>query len=292
MGERGHTVHVVGDRTKTLNSLGRAVAVLGVSPRWTSFVPLDLDGYDDASASRALKAPIVRVWFDDEQGLTLQLSDQGFGLGEISLPCDGANDGDRALLQHLVALKALTADGRDAILAKMGEGEAARAWVMAHGVERAMELPAFDPVPTTVSGDALLALLPEGATVIEAKAKKPRAKAAPVASDAAPTRAWSEAERRTVDLHVTYWSRVWSPNDWALYKRYKKHLAPSERADVDRLCDAVAEGDDDALRERVSAVLARVWDREDWDAVIRDPKLAAGEGDDARALWAEALAAD
>jgi hypothetical protein len=66
-------------------------------------------------------------------------------------------------------------------------------------------------------------------------------------------------------------------NNFKLYNRYKKHLPAPERPDVDRLCDAVARGDTAAIQKSVESILGRIWTSEEWDKVIRDPKLVDGD---------------
>ncbi|APR82874.1 Hypothetical protein A7982_08223 [Minicystis rosea] len=86
-------------------------------------------------------------------------------------------------------------------------------------------------------------------------------------------RAWTPEERAVVDLHVHYWTHVWSMNNFTLYNRYKKHLPAPARREADRLANAAALGNDEEIRGIVEGILEQTWDKEDWSTFIRSPKL-------------------
>ncbi len=299
MGERGHTVHVldakVGDN---LAQIGHRVAVLGSNKRWTTFVPTDASAFDGGNASKILDRPLVHVWFDDDAGVSLQVYASGDFVGELSLPSEDAevSESDLAFTETLEELGVLSRVQRAALLKRMSDAAELREWTMKHGLEKLLELPFYDPMPTDLPERELLELLPEAVTVLEtkkaSKARSAKAKArTPKAAGASkpmppPKESWSEKERATLDLHCEYWATVFSMNNWKLYNRYKKHLPADQRRDVDQLCEAVATGDDDQLHQLVKGILARIWPCEDWDAVIRDPALIDSDGD----VWEEWLA--
>lgn len=296
MGERGHTIHMQGgDGAAALPVLGMKVAVLGTNERWTSFVPVLSAAFDSADASRALDGVLLHVWFDHELGVSVRVYASGALVGEISLPGnddDEVTSQDLALLEKLQHLEILTKAERTALLKHMADTDALRAWTMEHGVEKVLGLPFIDPLPTDVSEETLLSLLPKGAQLIDGGAAGPSSRRKP--ANAAPSAAssagatgeraiktsWTPQEKQTLALHCSYWADVWSMNNFRLYNCYKKHLRAAERPDVDRLCDAVARGDSAAIQKSVEGILARIWSAEDWDKVIRDRKLVDGDDDE------------
>jgi hypothetical protein len=274
MGERGHTVHVLdGKIGEGLARIG-PVAVLGSNERWTTFVPSDASTFDASDASKVLDRPLVHVWFDDDGGVSSQVYASGDFVGELSLPSDEADvtESDLAFAEKLEDLGILSRVQRAALLKRISNPAGLREWTMKHGLEKLLELPFYDPMP-----------------VLEAekkprKAKAEKAKARTTASS--PKESWTEKEIATVDLHREYWATVFSMNNWKLYNRYKKHLPADRRREVDELCNAVAMGDDEQVRQLVKGILARIWSCEDWDAIIRAPALVDGDED----AWVEWLA--
>lgn len=299
MGERGHTVHVLdGKLGEALAEVGHRLAVLGSNERWTTFVPTNASTFDDGGASKVLARPLVHVWFDDDAGVSLQAYRSGDFVGELSLPSEDAevSESDFAFTERLEELDILSRVQRAALLKRMSEPAGLREWTMAHGLEKLLGLPFYDPMPSDLPERELLELLPEAAKVLEAKTAsktrstkgKPRTRKTPAGNKPMPPpkASWSDEEKATLDLHCEYWSTVFSMNNWKLYSRYKKHLPADQRRDVDELCNAVATGDDEALPRLVTGILARIWPCEDWDAVIRDPALVDGDDD----VWEEWLA--
>lgn len=282
MGDRGHTLHVLdGDAAAALakSGLGR-IAMLGRNARWTSFVPLDLSSFDGERVSEVVARVLLHIWFDDDLGIVLQVYDGGVFVGELALPpTDGVSDADRAFLGTLEALGVVTRKAGRALLDRLDGGDDLLAWVMRHGVEKLLGVPYHDALPPDVSEATLRELLPRDAIILEpqqAPKATARARRTPAAAASrAQKTSWTDEERATVDRHVVYWAELWSMNGWKLYNRYKKHLPANQRRDVDRLCTAVAvDGDAGVIREQVTSILARIWDREDWEKIIRDPKLA------------------
>lgn len=103
----------------------------------------------------------------------------------------------------------------------------------------------------------------------------------------AKTRAWTPRERAIVDLHQHYLTQVWSANDWKVYTQYKKHLAPEHRHEVDRVLDLIESGQVAAFRALHETILATIWDREDWLALLEDPKIVLidFDNDEVRMGW-------
>jgi hypothetical protein len=64
-----------------------------------------------------------------------------------------------------------------------------------------------------------------------------------------------------------------------LLQSLQEHLPAGERRDVDALCGAVASSDEDKIRLLVESSLARVWNADDWAAVIRSPTTGGAPQD-------------
>ncbi len=301
MGKRGHTIHVLDGRAHdALLGVGHRVAVLGTNERWTSFVPMDASMFDCRPASKALDRAILQAWFDDDLGVVIRVFSSGAFVGELALPgeADGeVTEADGELVEKLVELEVLSRVQRATLLKRMSNANGLRAWTMKHGVEKLLDLPFYDPMPSHLPESQLRTLLPEAAMVLEpatanrtkTKARKPKGTVVASLAMSPPKVSWNERESATVDLHSEYWSTVFSMNNWKLYNRYKKHLPADQRRNVDELCNAVAMGNDD-VADRVRGILARVWECEDWNAVIREPKLIDGDDDVWRA-WLKHVSA-
>lgn len=307
MGERGHTVHVLGGELgEELAHVGYRVAFLGSNERWTTFVPTDVSVFDGGHASKVLDRPVVHLWFDDDYGVAVQVYAAGDFVGELSLPLENdiedteVSESDVAFAETLEGLGVLNGMQRATLLNRMSDPAGLREWTLKHGFEKLLEMPFYDPIPTDLPERELLNLLPEAATVLEskkasktksAKTKARMPKAAVTSTPMPPPKeSWSETERATLDLHCEYWASVFSMNNWKLYYRYKKHLPAEQRGDVDELCNAIAkgyyDGDYDEVHQLVKGILARIWSCEDWDAVIRDPALIDGD----KSVWQDWLA--
>jgi hypothetical protein len=292
MGERGHSVHLLdGTVGEGMARIGHRVAILGANERWTTFVPTKTSSFDGAQASTLLDRPLLQVWFDDDAGVSLLAYAEGEQVGELSLPNEGyeSAESDLVFVQTLETLGVLSRKQRASLLKRLAAPTTLHRWTMRHGLEKLLALPFYVPVPSDVPERTLLELLPVDAIVLEGKkvkAKTSKTKSrTPTPAVATPTKeTWSRDEKATLDLHAEYWATVFSMNNWKLYNRYKKHLPAAERSDVDRLCSAVATGDDNAIHRLAKEILARIWACEDWNAVIRDPALIDGD-DDAWKEW-------
>jgi len=260
--------------------------------RWTTFVPMDGSTFSCGRVSKVLDRAVLEVWFDDDIGVVIKVYASGDFVGELSLLGEDGDvtEADLELVRKLEDLEVLSRSQRAALLARMSHTDGLRDWTTKHGLEKLLDLPFYKPMPSGLPESALRDLFPGTATVLEptnarsakaSKAKARRPKAAPAASQTAtpPKESWTAQQRVTLELHVEYWATVFSTNNWKLYNRYKKHLPADQRRDVDELCNAVGMGNEDEVADRVKSILARIWSCEDWDAVIRDPRLIDSEGD-------------
>jgi len=293
MGGRGHTLHVPDSHASgALRRIGHRIAILGSNERWTSFLPVDAADFDDERASAALDHPILHIWFDDDSGVVLQVYAAGNLVGEFSLPGDEPSSADLELLQKLETLGILTSTQRAALIDRISMADGYNEWTLAHGLEKLLELPFYLPIPDELSESELRSMLPEIAILTPLKKSRkapprtPKQTTPSSRTHHARKESWSEQEMATVALHCEYWSTIFSLNNWTLYHRYKKHLPADQRRDVDLLAEFIAKFDDnDEVMRRVQDILARIWDCEDWDAFIRDPKLEDGD----EPVWQEWL---
>ncbi len=286
MGERGHTLHVRdGHAGDALKRIGHRIAILGSNERWTSFVPVDAASFDDEVASAALHHPVLHIWFDDELGVVIHVYLAGHLVGELSLSGDEPSTADLELIQKLEAMAILTGAQRAALIDRISTARECDEWALAHGLEKLLELPFYLPIPIDVSESELRSLVPEVVIITPPQKSKKNAtsrlrKQTTSSSGTRPARkeSWSEKEMATVVLHCEYWCTIFNANNWNLYNRYKKHLPADQRRDVDALCDVIfTHGDKNEAMRRILDILARIWDCEDWDAFIRDPKLIDGD---------------
>jgi hypothetical protein len=104
------------------------------------------------------------------------------------------------------------------------------------------------------------------------------------------TRTWSPRERAIIDLHFHYLANVWALNDWKVYYRYKKHLPPESRFEVDTLVDLMMRGQPTLMREKLESIFAAVWDADDWLAVIANEELAGDLDVEDRNAWRQRVA--
>ncbi len=292
MGQRGQVVHVRGARgARLLGGVNVPCALLAANRRWASFVPLAGGELDAASVAAGAGADVVRVWFDDDAGVVLQLTGADGFAGELSVRRreeGGASAEDQRFVGALVGRKLLSAAAAKRFVARLAEPPSSRdAWADDHGVEQLFGFPFVRPIPVEADRALLLQLVPE-ATFVSPQLAAAGPSRAPSEKPAAPSPppALPDAAGPVLALHVYYWTNVWSMNTWSLYNRYKKHLPASERRDVDALVDAVGRGSPEEIPERVTSILARIWAAEDWDAVIRSPALDDdGSGEDELRAW-------
>jgi hypothetical protein len=198
----------------------------------------------------------VEVWFDDDAGVTLRITGADGFAGELSVPFfddGGSGAEDERFIDALVGRKLLTAVAGRTLKSRLKDPPQKRdAWVRDHGVEKVFRFPLEESPPARAAA---------AAQRDDHTAPVPRRHRLP------------DEARPTIDLHVFYWTEVWSMNVWALANRYKKHLPAADRRQVDQLCNAVAMGNTDEISARVEQILTQTWQAEDWAAFIRSPKL-------------------
>ena len=235
--------------------------VLGYNKQWTSlFVPDGAD-VDVAKLAAAERTDFVEVWFDDDEGVTVRVAGADGFAGELSVSL--ANDGgaaveDQRFIDALVSRKLLRPGAARTLKARLKDpAEKRDAWIREHGVEAAFAFPEPEPEEEPRSKVA------DGGE-IDWTQPIPRRYRLP------------EAVRPTLDLHVFYWTEVWSLNANALYHRYRKHLSAADRMLADELCNAAAMGNTEEIPARVEYILQTTWQAEDWAAFIRSPKLDDG----------------
>ncbi len=171
-------------------------------------------------------------------------------------------------------------------------------WLADHGVETALGVAEPAPLPVPCSATQLAELVPNAKIVGSKRSGRKPAKAKPAVPKKRKQPTRSSAATATVDpavlaLHTRYWSEIFQMNGWKLYARYKKYLPAERRREVDQLCNLVALGSDpDEIEHAVKAILTTIWTADDWNAAIRDPRLAADEplDPDQLAEWQRRLA--
>jgi len=273
MGERGRVVHLRRTGVALLRT-DFSGTVLGHNTRWTSLVPADGADFDPEALAAAEGADVAQIWFDDDAGVTLQVAGVDGFAGELSVPFfeeDVSGVEDERFVDALAARDLLKPAAARTLKARLKDPAAKRDdWVRAHGVEEAFGFPTAEVLPV--------------------KPAPARASASPSEDDwtqPLPRRYRLPAEARpTLDLHVFYWTDVWSMNSWTLSNRYKKHLPAADRGLVDELCNAAAMGNADEIPSRVEHILQKTWQAEDWATFIRSPKLDdSGTDDDTARRW-------
>jgi hypothetical protein len=299
MGRRGASYHVRGKHpAKTFEHLGTPCAVLASNRSWTSFAPLGDPPAGD-TLSRALAAPVLVIWSDDDVGTSLDFCAPDGWSAELPIPL-GVKPGppgpaDRELLAHLVKAGILTRARGAKLAAQLARGPR-DAWLECNGVEKVLGVPFADPLPVPLS-EPLLRRLGISAKIVQPVRRAKRAVRPKVTAKAkrpVPSAKGATVDAHVLALHVHYWTELFQMNGWKLYNRYKKHLPAERRREVDQLCNHVAMGSDVAEVQRaVERILATIWTADDWDAAIRDPELVAVEPLDAsqRADWQRRLAA-
>ncbi len=303
MGRRGASFHVRGNHSpKAFEHLGTPCVVLASNRSWTSFAPLG-DPPTGDTLSRALAAPVLEIWSDDDAGTTLAFFAPDGWSAELSIPLgvepEPPGTADRALLTRLAKAGIVTRARGTKLVAQLARGPR-DAWLEGNGVEKLLGVPFADPLPVPLS-EPLLRQLGISARIVQparrtARAVRPAGKAKSLAKPK-PKRTLTSAPSATVDaqalaLHVHYWTELFQMNGWKLYNRYKKHLPAERRREVDQLCNHVAMGSDGAeIQRAVEQILASIWTADDWDAAIRDPELVEAEPLDAsqRADWQRRL---
>jgi hypothetical protein len=287
MGTSGHVLH-----TRTpLEAIGEATgvpcALLASNRKWISFIPIARADID-AIAAKA-HADVVDLWFDDDSGVVLRVHGPSGFLGELSFPFHEDRSGptveDTRFLEVLVRRGILTERAAEKLAGHLQSVSGKRErWIQQHGVERVFGFAFVEPIPDGATFEQVLELAPDatlsaprgGRAERQGQSKRKRAATESEVSRSRPPagrRTWSPQERSIVNLHIRYWSCVFSMNNWTLYKLYKKHLPAPDRREVDALGNAVLLGNDEEIRDRVERILAKIWAATNWDDVIRSPKL-------------------
>ena len=229
--------------------------------KWTPVAVGDGADLDPGALAAGERADVVQVWFDDDAGVTVQVAGADGFAGELSVPL--ADDGgsgaeDERFIDALAGRKLLTTAGARTLKSRLQDPPAKRdAWVLGHGLEKAFKFPPAASAPARTAAAPARAPYDHD----DNTAPVPRRHRLP------------EEARPTIDLHVFYWTDVWSMNSWTLANRYKKHLPAADRRQVDELCNAVALGNTREIPNRVERILTQTWQAEDWAAFIRNPKL-------------------
>jgi hypothetical protein len=301
MGRRGASYHVRGTHsTKAFELLGTPCVVLASNRSWTSFAPFG-DPPPGEALARALAAPVLEIWSDDDAGATLAFFAPDGWSAELSIPLDVEPEppgtADRALLARLAKTGIVPRARGTKLAAQLARGRRG-AWLAGNGVEKLLGVPFEDPLPVPLS-EPLLRRLGISATIVRpaGRTARPRATAKATAKAKAkrtvPSAPRAKVDAQVLALHVHYWAELFQMNGWKLYNRYKKHLPAERRREVDELCNHVAMGSDgEVIQRAVEQILATIWTADDWDAAIRDPELVAAEPLDARqrADWQRRLA--
>jgi hypothetical protein len=302
MGRRGASYHVRGKHsTKAFERIGTPCVVLASNRSWTSFAPLGDPPTGDA-LSRALGAPVLQIWSDDDAGTTLVFFSPDGWSGELPIVRGAESEPpgteDRAILSRLANARIVTHTQVRKLAAQLVRGPR-DAWLDNNGVEKLLGLPFADPLPVPLSEPQLRDLGISASVTQPARAKRTPLLRVPARAPRGVRRTnTTRATPALVDaqvlaLHVHYWTELFQMNGWKLYNRYKKHLPAERRREVDELCNHVAMGEADSIQRSVEQILATIWKADDWDAAIRDPELVSAEPLDARqrADWQHRLAA-
>lgn len=295
MGRRGVIYHVRGKHpAAAFERLGKRTALLASNRSWTSFVPIGRMPSGEAMA-RALGAPVLAIWSDDDHGTNLDFFTPDGWNAElpIALRHEPLGASDRELLRQLAKTGFLSRDRVTKLVAGLARKNRA-AWIEADGIETALGVPWKRPLWSPLS-ETILREKAISVTIVQPSRRRPAPAPAP-APRATPKRKAKPARQaidpRVLALHLHYWSDLFQMNCWKLYNLYKKHLPSERRREVDELCNHVALGEETKLRRGVENVLEAVWKATDWDAAIRDPELVRWEPLSAAQLadWQQRLA--
>jgi len=277
-------IHVRGSTgAALLGGVDVPCALLGTNLRWVSFVPLDGADVDAGALAVAASAHVARVWFTDDEGVFVVVTGpDGFG-GELNAPRGDegpASLEDQRFVDELVRRKVLSRAAAGKLIERLSAAPSVRdRWIDDHGFEKLFGFPFVYPIPEGASLEVVLDFAPS-AGIVEpgrvpalgqsAAQRRRRASSPPVSP---PQPELPPEAGSVLDLHVHYWTFVWSLNNQWLFNLYKKHLPAGERREVDRLGYAVLMGRADEIRELVTTILTRAWSAQDWDAVIRSPQV-------------------
>jgi hypothetical protein len=219
---------------------------------------------------------VARLTFSDDEGVSVTLKAPNGHMGTLAIPFrddPGIGRHDAAIVEALTVWNVLDAAKGEELIERLA-GADRIAWAQRHGLEALLgfpdgELHARTDVELTEKDGVVQVGLPPAPRV-----------SAPV------SRSWTDHEREVLRLHIHYWQRVWSMNSMSLFNRYRKHLPPAERTDVDALGHACARGDEDEIARLVEIILSKIWDEDDWLAILRSPKLDdPGTDEDEARAW-------
>jgi hypothetical protein len=280
MGRRGVSHHARGTEPGLANA-GLPYAVLARNRSWTTFAVIGDAGIELLAAR--IGTPIMQIWSDDDHGSQIKVATPDGWSGEMMVALDDAalSDADKEFLAELAKRGVVTATKHMALLIGLPIHVARRAdWLAGDGLEDKIGLPDATPLPSPGSVKEFKLILPKAKFAAGKKLPKPKQppKATPAAMPAA-------IDRNVLALHVYYWTEVFQMNGWKLYNRYKKHLPATRRREVDALGNLIMMGAEPAeVETAVEAILSTIWTADDWDAAIRDPRLASDEPLDANQL--------
>jgi hypothetical protein len=285
MSNRGFSFHIRGTTSETIEAIlsksGLPCAILGSNSEWTTFIPIDEASFDTTGIAQTFGVSILQVWFDEQSAIVFHFTAPDGWEAELYIPLDGTYDcgsQDERLFAMLVERKLLSSDAVEVLTQKLRLPRGKREeWLKFHGVEELLGLPSVVPMPIPCSEDLLGELAPDAKVVLADSTKEGIPPVAAVRASAlapAETRHWSKHEVTVVDLHFHYLTKLWNLNDWKVYQRYKKHLPAERRGEVDELVNLImTHAPDERVRQALEAILATIWEADDWDAVIRAPDL-------------------
>ncbi len=290
------TLHIRGGRrTNILRGLrrtGHEIAIVGHNRLWTSLIPVDAQDIDLAMLAKHTQRPVIRLWFDSDSAVTVQSHTSTDFLGELTLSFIEdevlAPDDEALLLEWMNA--GLLSKTRASRILRLLHGPKCHEWACSHGLETEMGLPYFDPIPTSATPAERRAIATE--LISSSTRPSPSEEASTSNTPKPPAGELTTFQSRIVELHTLYFERVWNGNSWKLYNKYKKHLHPTRRHEVDDLLTELDQGCDTAtLRLAIATILQGTWDDVDWVQLLRDPAILTSDfvDDDTVGWWQRQL---
>jgi hypothetical protein len=267
---------------RELERQGGRWAILGSRRNWTSFVPLEKTPVDVNRLSLVSLGSLIQLSFDRRDGMELKVwnaygwrAETRIALGDGYLP----GEEDLELFRMMGRLGIAKPSGWRNIVERLHDPAAERdAWLLDGGLEKALELPVVNPIPSPASEEVVLERAAR-AEVVGGRAERSNSRTPWLEHPprrTAPRISFNAREQSVVELHLHYFSQLYSLEDLKLYRLYKKHLPFDRRGEVDDLVELRARRADEAkLRATLEGILSSVWEAEDWEAIIRDPELTA-----------------
>ncbi len=285
-------------RTK-LARLSTAVAILGHTPSWTSFFPVE-PGFRPEEAVFAMslgsRTEVLEIAYAGERGVRFRIYSAGSSPSSIGVSWGEPFETGSWERMFFGALEGCVSAKKVEELRDLFHHPPATrdAWLAKQGLEAALGLPVREPVaqqhPLAECEAVALASLRERwpeAEAIEPEARKPHPpREIPTLPEL------TDAQRATISLHVFYLCNVWPVmGNQKLLARYRKHLPKERRGEADGLVDRVMRGaSDEELEAVIAHILEGLWEAEDWDALIRSPAMLVNVDDEsALTAWAEEL---